>query len=71
MVGKKQDNNNSVELDASLATAGAEVGAVAKADQYFRFLFFINALTLGNNNNYVFKSVKCVHGLFYIKGMVS
>ena len=31
---KKQDNNNSVELEASLAPAEAEVGAVAKADQH-------------------------------------
>jgi hypothetical protein len=35
MVGDKtkQQNNNSVELEASLAPAEAEVGAVAKADQ--------------------------------------
>ena len=37
---QKQDNNNKtrqdwVELEASLAPAEAEVGAVAKADQYF------------------------------------
>ena len=37
MVGDKQDNNNknSVELEACLAAAEAEVGAEAKADQYF------------------------------------
>ena len=37
MVGWKQKqkkDNNSVELVASLAPAKAEVGAVAKADQY-------------------------------------
>ena len=38
MVGDKQNNktrqDNSVELEASLAPAEAEVGAVAKADQY-------------------------------------
>ena len=39
MVGDKQDkttrqDNNSVELEASLAQAEAEVGAVAKADQH-------------------------------------
>ena len=34
MVGDKQTTkNNSVELEASLAPAEAEVGAVAKADQ--------------------------------------
>ena len=34
MPGSGEDNNtNSVELEASLATAEAEVGAVAKADQ--------------------------------------
>ena len=37
MVGDKQNkkqDNNLVELEASLAPAEAEVGAVAKADQY-------------------------------------
>ena len=36
MVGKqnKKRQDNSVELEASLAPAEAEVGAVAKADQY-------------------------------------
>ena len=34
MVGKQQNNKNSVELEASLAPAKAEIGAVAKADQY-------------------------------------
>ena len=38
MVGGQQKNktrqDNLVELEASLAPAGAEVGAVAKADQY-------------------------------------
>jgi hypothetical protein len=31
---KKNKKNNSVELEATLAPAEAEVGAVAKADQY-------------------------------------
>ena len=36
MVGdKKTTTKNSVELEATLATAEAEVGAVGKADQYF------------------------------------
>ena len=30
---KKQDKKNSVELEASLAPAKADVGALAKADQ--------------------------------------
>ena len=35
MVGDKQKTTtNSVELEASLAPAEAEVGALAKADQY-------------------------------------
>ena len=35
MVGDNKQQDNSVELEASLAPAEAEVGAVAKADQYF------------------------------------
>ena len=35
---KKEDNNNSVELEASLAPAEAQVRAMAKADQYFRYI---------------------------------
>ena len=31
---KQQQQNNSVELVASLAPAEAEIGALAKADQY-------------------------------------
>jgi hypothetical protein len=34
MVGGQTKKDNSVELEASLAPAEAEVGAVAKADQY-------------------------------------
>ena len=40
MVGDKttrqQQDNNLVELEASLAPAEAEVGAMAKADQYLK-----------------------------------
>jgi hypothetical protein len=32
MIGKQQKDNNLVELEASLAPAEAEVGAVAKVD---------------------------------------
>ena len=35
---KKTKTKNSVELEASLAPAEAEVGAVTKADQHFSFL---------------------------------
>ena len=44
MVGDKnktrqQDNNNLAKLEASLAPAEAEVGAMAKADQYVISVF--------------------------------
>ena len=37
MVGETKNNNkNSVELEASLAPVEAEVGALTKADQYLK-----------------------------------
>jgi hypothetical protein len=42
MVGdnKKTTTNNSVELEASLAPAAVEFGALAKADQNYNCKFF-------------------------------
>ena len=50
MVGdnKKQDNN-SVELEASLAPAEAEVGAVAKADQKYFHICLIRSFWFISN----------------------
>ena len=51
MIGKqqqKEDNNNSVELEASLAPAEAEVGAVAKADQLKWLAILMSYCTSGN-----------------------
>ena len=39
MVVETTTKQNSVELEASLAPAEAEVGAEAKADQYYHILF--------------------------------
>lgn len=47
MVGDKKKQNkttNLVKLEASLAPAEAEVGAVAKADQYLFFYDFCSLL---------------------------
>ena len=42
MVGDKNKTTNSVELEATLAPAEAEVGAVAKADQYKNFWLWMH-----------------------------